>query len=946
MIRTLLAASTAAVALASTATPLAAQDGAQVTIIAPEIDFTEWRLDNGLRVIAIEDDTTANVMTSMWYDVGSKLDPEGRSGFAHLFEHILSRKTLNMPYNQIYGLTADVGGTRNASNGPDRTNYFEIVPAEYLERMLWTHRERMAFPVVDDEVFNRERDVVKEELRQRVLAPPYGRFQRFVLPENAYDTTAYRRPGIGSIEELDAATLGDALAFHEAYYGPDTATLIVAGNFDMAALRAMVDRYFADIPPRENPVPLELTAEEPERTSARTIVARAPNVPLPIRGTLWKGPKTATEDAAALEVLAAIMARGDNSRLNEALVRSGKAVDASFYYSDGEEAGMIAGYAITNPTADAAEVKTILDTEFERVRTNPVTAAELAEAKNEILSSALRSRETATGRAFELGEALVSTGDPKAADKRLKAVAAVSIADVQRVAAKWLDPKGRVDMAYEQGEENPSQWANPAPFPTFRTLPEPTSTPLAVRPESEREPLPEPGTKPVVEAPAIVERTLANGIEVVAAQTGDVPFAAMTVLVPGGAKSDDRAKAGVANLAASLADKGAGGMGAQEIAARLESLGASIDATAGTDGTFFSLTAPVANMEEAGRVLAAMIRSADYPADEFERERKRAIDGLEVSLKDPGALAAMVARPVFYGDAPYGSQPGGTQASLATITREDLLDHARTWWHPAETKIIVSGGIAPDQAVALSNTLFGNWTSDAPVPQPVGSGAGEASPVRTVVIDMPDAGQAAVYAGLRAPSRSGEDYLPLELANAILGGGSSGRLFEEVRTKRSISYGAGSGLPARADDAYLVASSQTQNATADEVVQVFLNEFDRLGSEAFDADLIGKRQLYLTGNYGRALETSGGFNSIVAELLMYGLEPAEAGRYASEIAAITPAEASAAAARYVSADKATVVVVGNAAEFIDDLRAIRPDVEVIPASELDLARSSLRGAAN
>lgn len=930
-----------AAALALTAAPAAAEDHEAAAITAPEIEFTEWTLDNGLRVIAIQDDGTANVTTSMWYDVGSKLDPKGRSGFAHLFEHILSRKTLNMPYNQIYGLTADVGGTRNASNGPDRTNYFETVPAEYLERMLWTHRERMAFPVVDEEVFNRERDVVKEELRQRVLAPPYGRFSRFVLPENAYDTTAYRRPGIGSIEELDAATLDDALAFHETYYGPDTATLIVAGNFEMANLRALVGEYFADIPRRDNPVSLELTAEEPDRTEPRSIVARAPNVPLPIRGTLWKGPKTATEDTAALEVLSAIMARGDNSRLNTALIRTGKAVDASFYYSDGEEAGMIAGFAVTNPAADAAEVKMILDAEFERVRTSPVTDAELREAKNEILSSALRSRETARGRAFELGEALVSTGDPRAADNRLAAISDVTIADVQRVAAEWLDPQGRVDMAYENGKENPEEWANPAPFPTFRSLPEPTRAPLAVLPEAERQAPPAPGTKPTVEAPAIVERTLENGIEVVAAQTGDVPFATMTVLVPGGAKSDNRIKAGVANMAATLADKGAGGMSAQEIAAQLESLGASVGATAGTDGTFFSLTAPAANMEQAGRILSAMIRSADYPTEEFERERTRAIDGLLISLKDPGELASMVARPVFYGDAPYGSQPGGTQQSLAAITREDLIAHRTKWWHPERTQIIISGGVPADDAVALADTLFGDWTTSAPVPPLIADAAGEPLVVRTVVIDVPEAGQAAVYAGLRGPSRAGEDYVALELANSILGGGSSGRLFEEVRTKRSISYGAGSGLPARADDAYLVASSQTQNATADEVVQIFLNEFDRLGTEAFEPDLVDKRRTFLAGGYGRSLETSSGFNSIVAELLMYGLEPAEAARYADDLAAVSPAQANAIAARYVSADKATIVVVGNAAEFVDDLRVIRPDLVVVSAAELDLSRADL-----
>ena len=202
--------------------PAIAEDSAVTLVTAPAIEFTEWKLDNGLTVIAIADPTTANVMTSMWYDVGSKNDPQGRSGFAHLFEHILSRKTENMPYNMVNRLTEDVGGQRNASTGDDRTNYYEIVPAQYLETMLWTHAERMARPVVDSEVFERERSIVKEELRQRVLAPPYGIMQRFMLSENAYDVLPQRRPGIGSIEQLDSATLDDARAFHQAYYGPDT----------------------------------------------------------------------------------------------------------------------------------------------------------------------------------------------------------------------------------------------------------------------------------------------------------------------------------------------------------------------------------------------------------------------------------------------------------------------------------------------------------------------------------------------------------------------------------------------------------------------------------------------------------------------------------------------------------------------------------------------------
>lgn len=348
MIRTLLftGAATTGLALAS---PVFAQSETTATtsqLSAPEIEYTLWTLDNGLTVIALPDLTTSTVTTSLWYEIGSKHDPEGQAGFSHLIEHIMSRKTENMPYNMIYGLTADIGGTRNASNWVDRTNYFEQVPAAYLETMLWTHRERMANVVLDQQIFEAERGVVIEELRERVLAPPYGRLQRFILPENAYDVMPHRRPGIGSIADLEAATLDDARAFYEAYYGPDTATLIVAGNFEMERLRKLVDQYFADIPARANPVDQRITAREPEVSGPRTVNATAPNVPLPVVGGVWKAPPLAHEDSAALEMLEAILARGDNSRLDNALVRTGQAVQVSAGVQQYREAGQISLYAI------------------------------------------------------------------------------------------------------------------------------------------------------------------------------------------------------------------------------------------------------------------------------------------------------------------------------------------------------------------------------------------------------------------------------------------------------------------------------------------------------------------------------------------------------------------------------------------------------------------------
>lgn len=914
------------------------------TLTAPRIEYTRWVLDNGLEVIALPDNSTANVTTSLWYKVGSKHDPEGRAGFAHLFEHILSRKTVNMPYNLVNKLTEDVGGQRNASTWIDRTNYYETVPAQYLETMLWTHRERMAFPVVDDEVFEKERSIVKEELRQRVLAPPYGRFQRFVIPENAFDVLPMRRPGIGSIEELDDASLDDARAFHQAYYGPDTATLIVAGNFEIERLRVLVDQYFADIPRRADPVSLEVTAREPGRTKPRSVTAAAPNVPLPVVGNIWKAPEVTHPDAAALEVVSTIMSSGENSRLNTALVRSGKAVNAAHFESMTMDGGYIANYAVLSPTSDADEARAVLAAEVEKIRTGPITMAELTEAKNEIFSSALSQRQTVRGRAFELGEALVSTGNPDAADLRLERIAAVTIEDVQRVAKAWLDPKAKVTLSYQRGEDDPEAYANPYPRPDYGSVKPATGQPRRVLPEGERlaPPPPPPGETPEVVRAQFVETQLSNGIPLVSTQTSHIPIATLTLVMPGGNATDTLAKAGLAQMVADLADNGTPSRSATEIAARLESLGASIGISSGRDGVYASVTAPKVNLAAAGEVLIDIVQNANYPAEEVERERQRTLDGFSATMKDPGAVAGLIASRIMYGDAPYGLV--GNATSIAAITREDLIAHRETHWHPSRAKIVVSGGLSSNEAATLAEDMFGRWTSDTPAPVSVSNPAGDTPAPRTIVIDMPNAGQAAVVAGVRAISRSDEDFYPLWLANTVLGSGSNGRLFEEVRTKRGLSYGAYSSLGQSLDAALLTARAQTKNETADEVAKVFFDQFKRLGDEPLEEAELQKRRLFLSGAIARSLETTGGFNGQVANLMLRGIAAGEAFEIADRLANVAPQDAAAIAKKYVTADRASLVIVGDAKQFLDALKKLRDNVEVIPVEELDLGTSGLRKA--
>ena len=936
----------AVTAATGTGSALPAATPSASRIEVPPLQYKERRLANGLRVISMRDTSTANVSVSVWYEVGSKHDPEGRSGFAHLFEHILSRKTRNMPYNMINRLVEDVGGDRNASTSSDRTNYYESVPARYLETMLWTHAERMARPVIDPQVFETERNVVKEEFRQGVLTPPYGRL-RLLLTDNAWDISPHRRSTIGSIEQLDAATVDDARAFHEAYYGPDTATLIVSGNFDQKQLDGWVDKYLGPIPARAGRMPIAIAVREKPRTRPRTATMYAPNVPLPVIGSVWRIPGMAHRDMAAIEVLDGILTTGESSRLHKSLVREKRiATEAGAQLAAFEEEGYYAPNVILAGGRTVGEAEAALAAEIERIRSQPVSAAELAEAKNELLAQALRQRETFSGRASGLGEVLVRSGDPRQWDKAIAAWQRVSAADVRRVAGTYLTPASRVDLRYLSENARPAgeadAWTNPAPMPRFKSAPPATRPPNELAAEGEREAPPAPGPAVRATPPAISETKLPTGLTVVTARSGQVPLATMTLVVKGGASTDPGGKAGRATMAAELATQGTASRSAERISAELEALGATLNSGAGADGSFLSITAPVANLEAAGRVLADIAQNATFPAEELELQRKQAIDSLSIALRNPGQLANMVAQPLVYGTAPYAILANGTPRSLASLSREDFVGQHRKWWHPANSALVISGGIDSARADALAASLLGGWRGEGPAPAPPAERAGQPQKARTIVVDLPGAGQAAVLAAVRGISRSDPLYYQANAANAVLGGGSSGRLFQEVRTKRALSYGAYSGMPARLDSGLLTASGQTKNETAAEVAKVFLDELDRLGRQPLERQEVANRIAFITGAFNRQAETSGGLGGMLANLLQQGMPPSEVGRFVAQMEAVTPEGASAAAARLVGADRATLVIVGDSAKFIDKLRAIRPDVELIRFDELDLDSPTLR----
>jgi zinc protease len=415
----------------------------------PHVEFRERKLANGLDVISVESHASPTVGVQVWYHVGGRDDPEGRSGFAHLFEHMMFKSSKYLAAEQFDRLTEDVGGANNASTGNDVTEYHEVIPSNHLETLLWAEAERLQNLKLDEANFQSERAVVEEEYRQRILASPYGRFFNAVTAA-PYLHYPYKRGTIGSIADLDAATLADVTAFHTRYYRPDNATLIVSGDFDPKQLDAWVDKYFGPIPRPAAPLPAR-DATEPPWTSDRTIEVSAPRVPLPATAVVWLGPSVTSEDAPALEVASAILSSGESSRLNQSLVyRQQIAAQAGF------NADLRAGPSLLIATAIAAggkpidAVRSALLVEVQRLAAEPPTPAEIDKVKNQLITDAFISRQTPLGIGSAIADAAVLEGNAERVNTDLEALQRVTPADVQRVMRRYVVDAHKVALNYAQ----------------------------------------------------------------------------------------------------------------------------------------------------------------------------------------------------------------------------------------------------------------------------------------------------------------------------------------------------------------------------------------------------------------------------------------------------------------------------------------------------------------
>jgi zinc protease len=893
------------------------------------LQFTCKKLENGLRVYAMPDKNTASVSVAVWYDVGSKDDPAGRSGFAHLFEHIMFKSTTNLPPEGFDRLTEDAGGFNNASTWNDFTNYYETVPANHLERVLWGEGERMGSLVIDEANFKSERDVVKEEFRQSILSNPYGKLLGLYMYQSGFSVHPYGRPGIGSIEDLDAATVEDVRAFHAAYYRPDNAVLVVSGNYDEAQLDGYVKKYFAGIKTPDRAIP-RVTAIEPARTEAKTLTVYEPNVALPAIAVSWPQPDSSSPDMPAIMLMDAILLSGQSSRLYQSLIYEQQvAADVGSTFEATADPGLYGLYMILAGGKTADDGLAALNKEVARLRDTLVT---------------LQGRETSDGRADELARSIILFKNAQAADTMLAKLQTVTAEDIQRVAKMIMDDTKSVTIKYLPEEDQKG-----APEATFADAPTiqtskieiaaadiPTYTLAA---EGERKLPPEAGAPVEAKVPGATEKTLANGLRVIVAGKPGLPLVSASLRISAGSAFDPANRSGLAGMTADLVTRGTKTRSATQIASEIESLGAAIGAGAGPDATDVSISTRSDKAKEAFAIMADVVQNPAFAQAELARAQRETLDGLELALTTPRSVGSLALTRSLFGAGPYGGV--STAKSISALTTEQLSAFHKVNWRPDAAVLVISGDVTPEAGFALAEEALGAWAKPT-TPLAAAPAAGAALPPRALAIDMPKIGQAVVFLGRVGPSRLADDYFPTVVANNVLGGGYSARLNAEIRIKRGLSYGANSSVSGRKQPGPITGVAQTRNDAVPDVVDLMTAEFARLGAEPIAAAELAARKAVIIGGFGRSVETTAGLAAQYSALAQFGLPLEKLQTYSADINAVTAEQAGAAAKAHYDPTTSTLIVVGDASVFWDKVKDKRAGMERLPVDKLNLDSATLK----
>ncbi len=784
---------------------------------AQDVKYEKYQLPNGLTVILHEDHRLPVATINLWYYVGSKDEVAGRSGFAHLFEHLMFMGTERVPGGQFDQIMESGGGWNNASTSEDRTNYFSYGPANQLPTLLWLDADRLQDlgRAMNQEKLDKQREVVRNERRQSYETRPYGRAE-LRIPELMFPPGhPYHIPVIGTHEDLIAATVDDVKDFFAKYYVPCNASLVVAGDFDRAAIKPVIAQLFGTLPRGSTPVHREAP---PVRLSGVVRSTVSDDVQFAKTYLVYHSPAAFQPGDAEMDLIAATLAEGISSRLYQKLVYENPLASEVNAYQESMLLGSLFRIEATaKPDVPLERIEQAIDEALAAYRDNGPAAEELERHKARMEYAAVNHLQSVLAKADALNQYQFFFGEPDSFQRDLDRYRRATIGDLKAWAQKVLAPDARLIL---------------------RVLPElPAVTP------DPRDQRPAAGSPAPFAPPLPAAFKLTNGIPVYLFPRSELPLVELRAVVGSGSVDDGASAAGLASLTAEMLDEGAGARGAVEFTNAVDQLGAQLSFEATREYTVGSLSVLRRNFEPALALMGDAVLVPRFDPAEWKRVQALAVEALRRAQDQPTAVASLVGMRSLFGDAhPYGRPTQGTPESVAALTLDQLRDFHRRTYTPARTTLLLAGDLSVEQAQALLEKTFGTWSADAAATPQAEVPPCPSNPFRVVLVDKPDSVQTVIRFFLPGPLYGDPNRVKLELLNTILGGSFTSRLNQNLRERHGYTYGAGSRYFLQPHVGFFLAHSNVQAEVTGAALKEFLSEFAAIRSGDISAEDVAKSQ--------------------------------------------------------------------------------------------------------
>jgi len=868
-----------------------------------DIPYERFVLDNGLTVIVHEDHKAPIVAINTWYHVGSKNEKPGKTGFAHLFEHLMFGGSEHAPGRYIDGMERIGATDLNGTTNPDRTNYFENVPTSAVDFTLWMESDRMGhlLGALDQKTLDLQRGVVQNEKRQGENQP-YG-VTRQLLTQNTYPAGhPYSWTTIGDMADLDAASMKDVQEWFKTYYGPSNVVLVLAGDIDAKTAREKVEKYFGDIPSGPPVAHQQVWVAKMTGTHRQVVQDRVPQARI---YKVWNISEYGSTEGDYLDLVSDCLSSGKSSRFYKRLVYEDQiATDAVAFTDLKEIGGQFYVRATARPGQSIAQVEKEVDEELARFLKNGPTPEEMQRVKAQYQANFVRGIERIGGfggKSDRLAQSQVFRGSPDAYKISLKRVQEATAEDLRAAAQRWLS-----DGVYILEVNS---------FPDYKTA----------SAGADRSKAPDTGTPPELKLPKLQRATLSNGLRVILAERHEVPLVNFTLAADAGFASDASATPGTANLAMQVLTDGTRTRNALQISDELETLGATLRGSSNLDLSFVSLSALTSKLDPSLDLFADVVLHPSYPETEVNREQKLVLAGIDREQNTPATLALRVLPALLYGPGhPYGNPltGSGTKESVGKLTREDLVKFHDTWLRPNNSTLIVVGDTTLKDVTPKLEKLFAGWKSGS-VPAKDVKAVPVASKSAVYLIDKPGALQSVIIAGVVAPPRGNPQEIAIEAMNNSLGGMFGARLNMNLREDKHWSYGARTVLrDARSQRPFYAVAPVQTDKTKEALVEMNKEFRGIVGDHPVSADELAKIQANETLKLPGSRETLDALGQSIVDLVQFGLPDDYYDTYAGKVRALKTSDVNQAAKEVVRPDNLTWIVVGDRAKIESGVREL------------------------